>query len=146
MLRDRSLIPLSHHHQHGLALCVMIERGLCQDASAENVAKFARKAIDMYDLELTNHFEIEEGFVFPAIEPHPLVADLIGQHRRLEGLIARLRREPSSELLLEFAELLRTHIRREENELFQDIQKCLPRETLDRLGKEIDAKAVRICL
>ena len=146
MLRDPSLIPLSHHHQHGLALCVMMDRGLRQDASAENVAKFTRKAIDMYDLELTNHFEIEEKFVFPAIEPHPLVAELIGQHRRLEAFIARLRMEPSSDLLREFAELLRAHIRREENELFQDIQKRLPRETLDQLGKEIDARAVRICL
>jgi hemerythrin-like domain-containing protein len=125
---------------------VTIDRGLRQDASAENVAKFTRKAIDMYDLELTNHFEIEEKFVFPAVEPHPLVDELIGQHRHVEALIARMRMEPSSELLQEFAELLRAHIRCEENELFQDIQKRLPRETLDRLGKEIDAMAVRICL
>jgi len=26
MLRDKNLIPLSHQHQHALALCVRIER------------------------------------------------------------------------------------------------------------------------
>jgi hemerythrin-like domain-containing protein len=40
--------------------------------------------------------------------------------------------------------LLRRHIRREENELFEDIQRRLPRKVLDALGAEIDTKAVRI--
>jgi hemerythrin-like domain-containing protein len=146
MLRDPSLIPLSRQHQHGLALCVMTERSLAAGASAENVATFARKAIDHYDIELTNHFEIEERIVFPAVAAHPLVGELLGQHRQLEALIARIRNEPSAALLLEFVALLRAHIRREENELFEDIPKRLSRETLDSIGKEIDAKVVKVCL
>jgi hemerythrin-like domain-containing protein len=145
MLRDPSLIPLSHHHQHGLALCVMTDRSLARDSSPGNVAKFARKAIDSYELELVNHFEIEEKILFPAIDS-PLVAGLIADHRRLEALIERIRDAPSSALLLEFTALLRAHIRKEENELFEDAQRRLPRETLDALGREIAARAVRICL
>jgi hemerythrin-like domain-containing protein len=146
MLRDPSLIPLSRQHQHGLALCVTTERGLREDASAGNVAKLCGKAIDLYDLELTNHFEMEEQILFPAVARNPLVGDLLAQHRRLEAMIAALRAEPSSEQLLAFAALLRSHIRLEENELFEDIQKTLPRETLDSIGKQIDEKVVRICL
>ena len=146
MLRDRSLIPLSQQHHNALSLCVLTERSLRQDTSAANVAKLARKAVDRYELELANHFEIEEGILFPAVENHPLVPGLIVEHRRLEALVGRLRAEPSAALLLEFTALLRTHIRREENELFGDIQRLLPRERLDSLGKVIDAKAVRICL
>ena len=146
MLRDRSLIPLSQQHHNGLSLCVLTERSLREDASAANVAKLARKAIDRYELELANHFEIEESILFPAVEDHALVPGLISEHRQLEGLIGRLREEPSAPLLLEFTALLRTHIRREENELFGDIQRLVSREQLDSLGKEIDAKAVRICL
>jgi hypothetical protein len=146
VLRDRSLIPLSQQHHNGLALCVLTERSLGEDGSAANVAKLARKAIDRYELELTNHFEMEEKILFPAVENHPLIPGLISEHRQLKALIGRLRDEPKSDLLREFTALLRTHIRREENELFQDIQRLLPRETLDSLGKEIDAKAVRICL
>jgi len=124
----------------------MTERALREDASARNIAKLSGKAIDHYDLELTNHFEMEEQIVFPAISAHPLVPDLLAQHRRLEAMIAALRAEPSSEQLLEFVALLRSHIRLEENELFQDIQTTLPRETLDSIGKQIDGKVVRICL
>ena len=146
MLRDRSLIPLSQQHHNGLSLCVLTERSLRKDTSAANVAKLARKAIDRYELELTNHFEIEESILFPAVDNHALVPGLISEHRQLEALIGRLREEPTIALLLEFTALLRTHIRREENELFGDVQRLLPRELLDSLGKEIDARAVRICL
>ncbi len=145
MLRDPSLIPLSQQHHNGLALCVLTERSLGQDASPANVEKLARKSIDRYELELTNHFDIEERILFPAIDS-VLIPDLIADHRRLEALIGILRAQPSAALLLEFAALLRAHIRREENELFEEIQRRLPRSLLDSLGKEIDAQAVRICL
>jgi hemerythrin-like domain-containing protein len=146
MLRDRSLIPLSHQHRDGLSLCVLTERSLGEDSSAANVTRLARKAIDTYELELANHFEMEETILFPAVKDHPLVPGLISEHRQLEGLIGRLREEPTTALLREFTALLRTHIRREENELFEDIQRLLGRDLLNSLGKEIDAKAVRICL
>jgi hemerythrin-like domain-containing protein len=146
VLRDRSLIPLSQQHHNGLALCVLTERSLREDASAANVAKLARKAIDRYELELTNHFEMEENILFPAVENHALIPGLIAEHRQLEALIGRLRKEPAAALLLEFTALLRSHIRREENELYGDIQRLLSRDLLDSLGKQIDARAVRICL
>jgi len=145
MLRDPSLIPLSHQHHNGLALCVLTERSLSEDSSEANIAKLARKAIDRYELELTNHFEIEEQILFPA-STSPLIPGLIADHRELEAMIARLRVEPSSGALMDFTALLRRHIRREENELFEHIQREVSRETLDSLGREIDAKVVRICL
>jgi hemerythrin-like domain-containing protein len=145
MLRDPSLIPLSHQHHNGLSLCVLTERSLREDTSSANIEKLARKAIDRYELELTNHFDIEERILFPAIAS-ALIPGLISDHRRIEALIGGLRTRPDAALLLEFTVLLRSHIRREENELFEEIQRDLPRGVLDSLGKEIDAKAVRICL
>ncbi|HEY1343097.1 MAG TPA: hemerythrin domain-containing protein [Bryobacteraceae bacterium] len=146
MLRDPTLIPLSHQHQHGLALCVMTRRSLGQDASAENVAKLAQRVVDRYEIELANHFEVEEQVLFPACGTKPLISELIAEHRSLESMVARLRSAPSAELLEEFCTLLSNHIRREENELFQEIQQTMPRETLDRAGAEIDRRVVRICL
>ena len=96
MLRDPSLIPLSHQHHNGLALCVMTRRSLAADSSAQNVAKLARRAIDRYELELVNHFEIEEQVLFPACGPMPLIAELIAEHRMMEGLIAQLRTAPTA--------------------------------------------------
>jgi hemerythrin-like domain-containing protein len=146
MRRDASLIPLSHQHHNGLALCVMTRRSLAQDTSPENIARLARRAIDRYELELVNHFEIEEQVLFPLCGPMPLVAELIAEHRAMEAFIPRLRTAPTADLLEQFCRLLSTHIRREENELFEQIQQSLARDVLDRAGVEIDRRAVRICL
>jgi len=146
MLRDASLIPLSHQHHNGLALCVMTRRSLESDASAENIAKLARRVVDRYELELANHFEIEEQVLFPVCGDLPVVAELIAEHRAMEAMVAELRVAPTTELLEHFCEFLASHIRREERELFETVQRTLPRETLDAAGSEIDRRAVRICL
>jgi hemerythrin-like domain-containing protein len=146
MMRDASLIPLSHQHHNGLALCVMTRRSLAADSSAQNVARLARRAIDRYELELVNHFEIEEQVLFPVCGEMALISELVSEHRAIEGQIARMRTASSADLLEEFCALLSTHIRREEKELFEEIQRVLPREVLDRAGKEIDRRVVRICL
>jgi hypothetical protein len=89
MLRDPNLIPLSHQHHNALAMCVLTRRSLREDASPANVAKLARRAIDRYELELVNHFEIEEQILFPAIEGTvgklSLVKSLEAEHRQVEG-------------------------------------------------------------
>jgi len=146
MLRDRALIPLSHQHHNGLALGVLTRRALAADSSAENVAKLAQKIIDRYEIELVNHFEIEEQVLFPACGDLPIVKELVEEHRKMESLVGRLRSEPSAALLEEFCALLSRHIRREENEFFEEVQRVLGREALDHLGAEIDRRAVRVCL
>ena len=146
MLRDPSLIPLSHQHHNGLALCVLSRRSLASDSSPGNIAKLARRVIDRYELELINHFEIEEQVLFPACGPMPIIAELIEEHRAVEDLVAQLRAAPSAALLEQFCALLSKHIRREENELFEQVQRVLPRELLERTGSEIDRRAVRVCL
>jgi hemerythrin-like domain-containing protein len=146
MRRDTSLIPLSHQHHNGLALCVLTRRSLAGDDSPENVTRQAKRIIDRFELELVNHFAIEEEVLFPLCGALPLVNGLIADHRDLEGLVAQLRQAPSPQLLEQFCTLLTTHIRREEGELFEQIQRDLPRETLDQAGAEIDRRAVRVCL
>ena len=146
MLRDPSLIPLSHQHHNGLVLCVTTRRSLAQDSSPENVARLARRIVDRYELELINHFEIEEQVLFPACGPMPLIDELLAEHRAIEAFVPPLRTAPSADLLKQFCGLLSTHIRREESELFEQIQRALPRDVLDRAGAEIDRRAVRVCL
>lgn len=147
MLRDPALVPLSQQHHNGLALCVLTGRALRSDRSPESVARLARKAIDRYELELTNHFAIEEQILFPLIEQElgktPAIGELIAEHRAIEHLIDELRARPSAALLESFCAMLRDHIRREENELFEDIQRRLPALVLAAAGREIEARAVR---
>jgi hemerythrin-like domain-containing protein len=130
-------------------MCVLTRRSLREDASPANVARLARRAIDRYELELVNHFEIEEQILFPAIEKAlgklSLVASLVAEHRQVEDLIAQLRTAPHEALLERLCGLLTAHIRREESDLFQVAQSRLPEPILRELGAAIDAKVVRIC-
>ena len=145
MLRDKSLVPLSHQHHNGLALCVLTERDLRSDSSPETVAKQAKRIIDRFEVELVNHFAVEEQILFPAC-PSPLVDQLIEEHREMERIVEQLRASPSLDLVRKFVDIIRGHIRREENDLFQQIPKRPPPFNFDDLGKQIDAKAVRVCL
>jgi len=146
MLRDPALIPLSHQHHNGLSLCVLTRRSLAADGSPDNVAKLARRIIDRYELELINHFEIEEQVLFPACGPMPIVTELLAEHRAIEALVAQIRSAPSPALLEQFCAVLSAHIRKEESDLFEPIQRSLPRDVLDDIGGEIDRRAVRVCL
>jgi hemerythrin-like domain-containing protein len=150
MLRDPALIPLSQQHHNGLALCVLTEREFGSDRSDAAISRLARRVIDRYEIELTNHFAIEEQLLFPLIERElgrmAMIDELIADHRSLERLVDQLRVAPSADLLQSFCDLLRGHIRREENELFQDVQQRLSKGALASTGKEIDARAIRVCL
>ena len=129
---------------------MLTRRSLREDASAANVARLALRAVDRYELELANHFEMEEQILFPAMRQSlgelPLVAQLIAEHREFEGLVELLRGAPSEALLERLCALLERHIRREERELFEMAQARLPEAELRKLGEEIEAKVVRICL
>lgn len=147
MLRDPSLIPLSHQHHNALALCVLTERSLSADSSDDNVRRLAKRVVDRYELEMVNHFGLEESVLFPRVpELRELTERLVAEHREMERLVEGLRTEPLAGLLRTFASLLRQHVRLEEGELFEQVQRLLPRETLDEIGGVLDREAVRICL
>ena len=146
MIRDPNLVPLSHQHHNGLALCVLVRRSLAGDASPANLERLAKRIIDRYEIELVNHFEIEEQVLFPACAGMPIIPSLIAEHRRIERFVQQLRAAPTPALLEDFCALLTTHIRREENELFEQAQRELAPDVLAAAGREIDRRAIRICL
>jgi hemerythrin-like domain-containing protein len=148
MKRDPSLVPLSHQHHNGLALCVLTDRSLTADESKENIRRLAEKIVSRFEIELVNHFELEEQLLFPACPGSlaGLVAELVAEHREMERLVEAIRSNPTAELLRQFIDLLRRHIRREESELFEQAQQLLPRHILDNIGQQLEEKAVRVCL
>ena len=152
VLRDPSLIPLSHQHQHGLALCVLIDRGLVADATEVKAAELHEKLAALVEVELLHHFEVEEEVLFPAvravIDSPQLVDELITQHREMEELARRIEQTSGADrvaLLQEFGELLSGHIRTEERRLFQEIQAKLTPEQLEEIGRKIDQTLRKVC-
>jgi len=123
----------------------MAERSLQEDPGEENVRRWCAKCVERFDIELVNHFEMEEQLVFPAY-PGALARELIGEHRRMEELVACMRANGGMETLRAFLALLRLHIRREENEYFPEVQERVEDGQLKTMGAELDRRAVRLCV
>ena len=148
--RHDSLIPLSHQHQHALALAVIIRRrfGIEKGEKAwreEQVEKIQKA----WAAELKGHFEVEEGILFPEMERYlgklRLVEELLRDHRSLRGLIKLLEGSSEFPLLDGFGALLEAHVHKEERELFREFEEKMPAAEARRLGKEIDARLARAC-
>jgi hemerythrin-like domain-containing protein len=142
MLRDPNLIPLSHQHQHALALCVQIDR--CLQAGTADLEALQAQVRTMFNLEIRWHFAAEEEALFPQAaafaELQPLVEQLLSQHATLREYFARAeRRELDAASLRQFAQTLSAHIRKEERELFEACQRLFPAEKLKEVGAALDA-------
>jgi hemerythrin-like domain-containing protein len=142
MLRDKNLIPLSHQHQHVLALCVRIDRA--QPIPAADLPGWQAEIEQYFEQEITIHFAAEEAVLFPAArhfpELAPLVEELVGEHSILrENFSQAEKRGMSAETLSAFAQQLSAHIRKEERQLFERLQQLMTRAELATLGVKLEA-------
>ncbi len=132
MLRDKSLIPLSHQHQHALALCVRLERAL-QSGPLD---------LGAWQQEIRSHFEAEEQVLYPAANRFPeldsMIEELHGEHQRLRQLVERAERQEMQKAELgEFQRLLAGHIRKEERKLFESLQRLMRTDEMRTLGERL---------
>jgi hemerythrin-like domain-containing protein len=151
MLRDKSLIPLSHQHQRALALCVRIDRA--QPIRNANLEVWQAEIEQIFEQEIKFHFSAEESVLFAAArrfpELIPLVEELTADHTSLRKLFFQAAdRQMSPETLPEFAQQLSNHIRKEERQLFERLQQLMTSKELADLGTRLDAAlkdAAQVC-
>jgi hemerythrin-like domain-containing protein len=141
MLRDKSLIPLSHQHQQALALCVRIDRA--QPIADADLEAWQVEIEQRFEQEIKIHFSAEEQVLFPAArqfpELVPLVGDLIADHRSLRQSFSQAEaRRMSADNLLSFAQQLSSHIRKEERQLFERLQQLMTPKELADLGVQLE--------
>jgi hemerythrin-like domain-containing protein len=141
MLRDKSLIPLSHQHQRALALCVRIDRA--QPIPTADLQAWQSEIELLFEQEIKFHFSAEENVLFPAArkfcELIPLLEELIADHIALrESFSQAVARRTSLEDLPIFAQRLATHIRKEERQLFERLQQLMNAEELAALGMTLE--------
>jgi hemerythrin-like domain-containing protein len=141
MLRDKSLIPLSHQHQHALALCVRIDRA--SPIPDADLSAWQSEIAQEFRSEIAVHFAAEEQILFPVAkefkELSGLVIDLLSEHVVLRGLFSRAESQRlSAGELTTFARQLSQHIRKEERQLFEIIQQLLSAKELSDLGGRLD--------
>jgi hemerythrin-like domain-containing protein len=141
MLRDKSLIPLSHQHQHALALCVRIDRA--QPIPDADLQIWQAEIEQHFAQEINLHFSAEEQALFPAArefpELVPLVEELITDHASLRESFSQAEaRLMSAESLPAFAQQLAAHIRKEERYLFERLQQLMNPKDLAALGVQLE--------
>jgi hemerythrin-like domain-containing protein len=139
--RHPALVALSDDHHHELVQA----RRLLAAADAPTDARLdaARGYVDAFFTDTIEHFRREEETVFPLYARQreadgELLDRTLREHMELHGLARALRAEVaagdvSGETLAELGSLLRDHVRLEERELFEELQRVVPTEELDRL-------------
>ncbi len=152
MLRDKNLIPLSHQHQHSLAICVRLDRAI--QAGEVDLEAWQAEIALAFASEIGIHFAAEEKEVFPRAarlaELQGLVGELLTEHAVLRELFVRAgARDLDRRGLKELGEKLAAHIRKEERQLFEGMQKRLHPEELGVMGLALEralATASQVCV
>ncbi len=144
--RHPALIPLSHDHQHALALAFRLHHPsppgpVTPVTPASSPATRAAEVADLWARELVSHFVAEETVLFPALRRHlaaedpaqALVARLVDEHGRLRSLVESLAAASDDaarvRLLAAFGDLLEAHVRAEERQLFVRFPELITDET-----------------
>ncbi|HUO17960.1 MAG TPA: hemerythrin domain-containing protein [Verrucomicrobiae bacterium] len=151
MLRDKNLIPLSHQHQHALALCVRMNRA--QPIEDRDLEAWRTELVQIFQMEIGIHFSAEEELIFPAAsrfrELAILVEELKVEHASLREMFAQAQvRNLSAKDLRAFSEKLSAHIRKEERVLFENLQQLMNASELKILGEKLNlalAHATQVC-
>jgi mannose-6-phosphate isomerase-like protein (cupin superfamily) len=129
MKRHRALVALSHDHHHALVAARRLRRAAEADAdAAAAVASF----ISFFAAETAPHFREEEEWLFPLVaevdDARPLLIQALLDHQRLRALVRRLEADIDLEAMIDTADLLEVHVRREERELFPLIERAAAAE------------------
>jgi hemerythrin-like domain-containing protein len=152
MLRDKNLVPLSHQHQHALALCVRLDRAI--QAGEVDREAWQAEISQIFEQEMAAHFSAEEAVLFPSAarfsELKGLTHELGQEHGRLRDFFSRAAvRTLDQQGLRAFGDTLSSHIRKEERRLFEGMQKLMSADELCALGKALEsalAGASEACL
>jgi len=141
MLRDKNLVPLSRQHQHALALCVRI--GRASPIADSDLSAWQGEMAQQFRAEIAIHFRAEEQVLFPAArafaELSPLMEELLADHAWLRDAFgkaeAHMLYAPD---VTAFARRLSEHIRKEERQLFEELQRLISPEDFAVIGARLD--------
>ena len=151
MKRAPELRDLSDHHHRGLVQARRLKIVATGD-EANMPEETAEAFLEFWQEGTTTHFREEEEVLLPVLaryredllgrEP---VVEMLLQHARIRGLVMGLSDEVKDgsvrlETLGSIGELLETHIRLEEREVFPTIEEALPEEALREVADRLEAK------
>lgn len=143
--RHEALVGFSKDHHFGLLLVWKIRQGLNKKVSPGRISDYV---LYFFDEDIDGHFKEEEEQLFPMLPSSSILRQQAEtEHKAIYEMIGRLRKDKDNmDLLLQFADALKGHIRFEERELFPFMQQTLSATELEQIadhedprGEEIDA-------
>ena len=151
MKRSEYLTPLSWEHHAALVNANRIKRGLELNADLSVIKEF----IDyVWINDLQPHFDREESVLAAADDwqkvPEEFRRHMLDDHREFEILAEVIKTENNIDELRDamgrFAQLLEAHVRFEERQLFDAIEKNYNKDTLVKAGKELKERHTPGCV
>lgn len=138
--RSVQLQPLSREHHDGLLFVWKIKQGL---ENRTNLEKLKEYTSWYWRHHIKPHFFQEEKVLVPFMPAgHPMAVQLKKEHDYIRELILNIDREPDRHDFNRLANLVETHIRFEERELFQYLEEQLSQEQLAEIYMKLEQHPV----
>jgi hemerythrin superfamily protein len=151
--RDSTLVCLSREHHDGLVLSLRIARELPVGDDAR-VDSLYSDLLEFWEQSLLRHFRAESECLLARLVRHvnlddELITRLQSDHLRMAALITDMKDTGDSSVhrdrISRFGEILREHIRWEEETLFEATQRLMAKAKLKALGRELDERLPALC-
>lgn len=136
-LTDRSatLQPLTTEHRDGLLFIWKLRQGLANNTTNDKMRAFVGS---YWQNHIKPHFFQEEKILAPYLDPaNPLAVKLKNDHNNIREMVLTIDREADRFDFFWLCNLLESHIRFEERELYPFIEKNLSPEQLKEIEKQL---------
>lgn len=134
MKRNENLVPLSRDHHFGLLCSWKIQQGIKKNVSYDRIKNY----INYYwENSLSKHFELED-IVLPETENNILQIQMENEHIEIKRLIKLINQSQDIQVLSDFSDALRNHIRFEERIYFPHLEENLSDETMNEIGNQLN--------
>lgn len=132
--------PLSREHHDGLLFVWKIKQGL---ENRINLDKLKEYTSWYWRHHIKPHFFQEEKVLVPFMPAgHPMAVQLKKEHDYIRELILNIDHEPDRHDFIRLANLVETHIRFEERELFQYLEQHLSEQELTDIYEGLEQHPV----
>ncbi|MGE5521080.1 MAG: hemerythrin domain-containing protein [Candidatus Dadabacteria bacterium] len=139
--RNPNILLLSKDHHFTLLFCWKIREGLKHAVDPERIKKYVQH---FWNTNMLAHFREEEIILFSKVVDEK-VQNAINDHHSIEEQVEQITQSPlngSTTSLSKLAEMVDTHVRYEERELFPYLERQLTADQLETIGKELKYKQV----
>ncbi len=142
MRRSEQLAGLSREHHHALRYALQLKKAVAEGRARDQLCRFVGTVTREH---LLPHFALEESALISRLSPEQreaaVIRRMLDEHEEMPALAGSLVEGGcvDDDALLKFAQMLKAHVRLEENEVFPLLEELLSPQQLEEARAEIEA-------